>query len=159
MRNVARWLWSIFAGDHEEVRELGPPPPPAIPRPQPQQAGGAGSPHAPPARLRALTRACSSCPPTPGPAPRVRTAACGQPCFPGCPPGFRWCVSPASRVARRPAELCTAQTRSGRPPAAGGEHASAGRPCVPQPSPHQNLLQRPGAWTVAGEALRIRFLV
>ena len=112
-----------------------------------------------PSRVRALTRACSPCPATRWPAPPVRTAACGQPWFPRCPPGFRWCVSPASRVARRPAELCAAQTRSVRPAAARGEHASPWRPCVPQPSPYQSLLQRPGAWTVAGDARRIRFLV
>lgn len=61
MRNVARWLWSIFAGDHEEERELGPPRPLAIPRPQPQQAGVQAPPTLHP-------RACAR---LPGPAVRA----------------------------------------------------------------------------------------
>lgn len=163
MRNVARWLWSIFAGDHEEERELGPPRPLAIPRPQPQQAGVQAPPTLHP-------RACAR---LPGPAVRAHRhpgprRGCEQPLAvsrrtPAAHPASGGVFPPPLGSLGDPRSCALRRLAQGAPPppppAASGEHASAGRPCVPQPSPHQNLLQRPGAWTVAGAARRIRFLV
>lgn len=133
----------LGAGDLKEGRKPGPPRPSATRRPRPRQARSAGAPtrhpRDAPSLGRALTWACSSCPPASRPAAPAGTAACGQPCCLGRPRGLRWCVFPAARVAKRPAELRAAQTRPGRgaaqaPPAATGERATPRRPCATPPT-------------------------